>query len=143
MAVDRWNNGGCSGEALAVTTATENVSPPAAISEIRVTVIDQETLALTWKTSREKDVAFYEVYRAETPDGSDRVLVDRVAAEPFYIQFYRDRSLRRDTWYYYSILAVDTAGNQARESMTAACKTPSGDWRLERSHAHEHRCQTS
>ncbi|OGV71993.1 MAG: hypothetical protein A3K19_22135 [Lentisphaerae bacterium RIFOXYB12_FULL_65_16] len=139
MAVDRWNNGGDTNEVLAVTTSTTNVSPPAALSEIRVTVIDQETLALTWKTSREKDVAFYEVYRAAATDGSDRVLVDRVDAEPFYIQFYRDRSLRRDTWYYYSILAVDTAGNRAGESMTAARKTPAGDWWLERSYAHKYR----
>ena len=132
--VDRWNNKGQESGALAATTTKDNISSPKGIEEIRVTAIDENTLGLTWKTSKEKDIAWYEIYRAENEDLSGNILLDKVAAEHFYIQFYHDSGLKADTTYYYTILPVDIEGNKAEQSVTAVKRTPGGNWWLVRSY---------
>ncbi len=139
MAVDRWNNGGKPSPALTVTTSTENISPPAPLEEVRVATIDRETLSLIWKTSREKDVAFYEIHRAEKADLTDQVKIALVPAEPFYIHHYYDHGLSSDTGYLYTVTMVDLAGNRSPHSMPATGRTSADDWWQVRSYADKYR----
>lgn len=130
-AVDNYNNAIFSDE-FEIKTTKENISPPSPLTEIRVSVIDLHSLALTFKTSKEDDIVSYEILRGENLD--DLKVIDKIEASKFYLQFYKDTNLKQNTVYYYQVLSIDNNGNKAKKSPVASKKTPATDWWIVRSY---------
>ena len=124
---------------MIVKTTEKNISEPAALTEIRVSVIDMNSLSLTFRTSKENDIVSYEIKRGEKADLSDIEAISTVNAEQFYLQFYKDTNLKPDTIYYYQVFAIDSAGNKATSSVVASKKTPATDWWIVRSYADKYK----
>lgn len=82
----------------------------------------QETeLTIRWTTENEIDVAGYNLYRSDTPDG-DFVMINNEpippSSDPFVTTehtYVDDRDILRGETYYYLLETVDRAGNSERE----------------------------
>jgi hypothetical protein len=72
-------------------------------------------LLITWQASSSIDVATYNIYRASQP-GALGQLLDEVTAD---VTSARDTSVQPGVAYYYTVTAVDTAGNESTTSLWA------------------------
>jgi|GEM_PF-638984 len=98
-------------------------TPPAVPQLLPLTASEREgEVILTWKPNVEIDLAYYRIYRNETPMAA--TLIDTVA--PGFTT-YTDKNLVEDgTTYYYRITAVDYAGNESGFSNEVSGTPPLG-----------------
>jgi hypothetical protein len=98
--------------------------PPAAPQELVAAVLPGETsgaqvVDLSWSINLETDLAGYRVYRSEQGGTRGQLLTPELLLTPAY----RDRSVRTGQKYWYSVTAVDKAGNESAPSMQMAVET--------------------
>lgn len=72
-------------------------------------------ISLFWPTSSENDVIGYNVYRAESPDATDKDWTN-LNAQPLTTLTYRDDKVSLGKRYYYRITAIDRFGNESAPS---------------------------
>ena len=83
--------------------------------------LQQTELTIRWSTENEIDVAGYNLYRADTPDGEFiKVNPEPIppSIDPFVTTehvYVDDREILRGRTYYYLLETVDRAGNGKRE----------------------------
>jgi fibronectin type 3 domain-containing protein len=97
-----------------------DIFPPAAPRAISAAVLTGETenapvVDLSWSINVEPDFAGYRVYRSEQPDTKGQLLTPELLPTPAY----RDTSVTPARRYWYSVTAVDRAGNESVPSPPA------------------------
>ncbi|MDI6860316.1 MAG: S8 family serine peptidase [Methanocellales archaeon] len=103
--------------ATASWSFTVDTTPPAQVTGLVVTTVSSSQLDLSWYANTETDLDHYNVYRSTT-SGSPYDLV----ASPT-TNSYSDTGLVASTTYYYTVTAVDTAGNEGIPSEEASGTT--------------------
>jgi len=88
---------------------TVDTMPPAQVTDLTVTTVSSSQLGLAWTANSDAD--HYNVYRSTT-SGSPYDLVASPATNS-----YSDIGLEASTTYYYTVSAVDSAGNEGTESV--------------------------
>jgi fibronectin type 3 domain-containing protein len=71
---------------------------------------------LSWSINLENDFAGYRVYRSDNPDVRGKLLTAEVLPAPAY----RDMSVQQGHRYWYSVTAVDRAGNESGSTVVVA-----------------------
>ena len=85
---------------------------------------ESEKLDLMWLSNTEEDLAGYNLYRAETINGSfAKVNANPIATAEAAVT-YQDEGLKIATKYYYYLKAVDVAGNESEPTETYSVVTP-------------------
>jgi predicted small lipoprotein YifL len=100
------------------TESSPSNTPTIKISDIYPPDIPQNLMAfraadhlfLTWKKVTDMDLAYYRVYRKIEDEADDefKLLADKVTDN-----FFRDKKVRRDTVFSYTITSVDDRGNES------------------------------
>jgi hypothetical protein len=94
--------------------------PPAAPQNLAGAVVPTSsgspTVELSWSINLETDLAGYRVYRSEQQDTPGRLLTPDLLPTPAY----RDMSVAPGRLYWYTVTAVDRAGNESAPSSPAA-----------------------
>jgi len=95
--------------------------PPAAPQNLVAAVLDGATpgsvlVDLSWSINLETDLAGYRVYRSEQQDTRGALLTPDLLLAPAY----RDTSVEPGHRYWYTVTAVDRAGNESEASAAAA-----------------------
>lgn len=91
---------------FAIVSAADIV-PPLAPEEIKGTALGQGRIKLTWQNPK-RDFAYVKIYRSLKPGSMGSILSAEVAQEEFI-----DEETNPNTLYYYTIHAVDPAGNES------------------------------
>jgi hypothetical protein len=86
---------------------TVDTMPPAQVTDLTVTTVSSSQLGLAWTANSDAD--HYNVYRSTTSP------YDLVASPA--TNSYSDIGLEASTTYYYTVSAVDSAGNEGTESV--------------------------
>ena len=73
------------------------------------------TISLFWPSSPERDVIGYNVYRASSPDPSDKDLI-KLNDQPITTVTFRDDLVVIDRRYFYQVTAVDRFNNESARS---------------------------
>ena len=114
-----------SADSLPATVMPRDVFPPAAPTNLEITIIPATKQAsayieLSWAISPEGALAGYFVYRSdgeETPG-------ERVSAEILPSPTFRDISVLPGRQYYYRVSALDRAGNESPKSSAVQADVP-------------------
>lgn len=111
-----------------VEVTPKDVFPPAAPLGLIVVLVPKEgetpaTLDLSWAISPETDVAGYNVYRSE----QEGVLGTRQNQELLLTPAFRDMNAKPGYRYFYSVTAVDRAGNESQPSAQVSSGVPAED----------------
>lgn len=109
---------------LALATPRD-VFPPSVPQGLLVVLIPAQSgvpahLELSWAINPETDVAGYNVYRSEQVG----VLGAPLTAEPLLTPAFRDMNVLPGRHYFYSVTAVDRAGNESPASAVAPGSVP-------------------
>ena len=101
--------------------APRDIFPPAAPQNLVAAVLAGATpgsvlVDLSWSINLETDLAGYRVYRSEQQDTKGVVITPELLLAPAY----RDTSVEPSRRYWYSVTAVDRAGNESEASETVA-----------------------
>lgn len=105
--------------------APRDTFPPAAPQNLSAAVLpgatpDTFVVDLSWSINLETDLAGYHVYRSEQQSTQG----DLVTAELLPAPAYRDTSVLPGRRYWYSVTAVDRAGNESEVSPAVAVEVP-------------------
>lgn len=104
-----------SNQAIESWSFTVDTIPPAQVTDLTVTTVSSSQLDLAWTANSDAD--HYNVYRSTT-SGSSYALI----ASPTTTS-YSDTGLEASTSYYYTVSAVDSAGNEGTASEAVAGTT--------------------
>ena len=109
-----------SDSATAILTP-QDIFPPEAPQSLVATVVagprsGSYVVELSWSINVEPDLAGYRVYRNETEGSRGQLLTSELLPTPAH----RDSSVREGHRYWYSVTAVDRAGNESAESLAVA-----------------------
>jgi hypothetical protein len=105
--------------APAVVTPRDTFPPVAPQDAVAaVTSPPSGTLAveISWSINLEADLAGYRVYRSDTPDARGQLLTTELLPTPAY----RDISVQAGHRYWYTVTAVDRAGNESSPATVSA-----------------------
>jgi hypothetical protein len=110
-----------SGDSNLVMLTPKDVFPPAAPQGLVVTAVPAQGeiaahLELSWAISPETDVAGYNIDRADQPSAPAVRLNTQLLLTPAF----RDMNVQPGRAYYYSVTAVDRAGNESAPSATVS-----------------------
>lgn len=92
---------------------------------LMISVLNGNTIKLTWDTSRDADFNFFNVYR--TTDG----VFDPLTSDPYFQTIdttFIDKQVEGEQTYYYSISALDFSGNESDFSEIVSEKITSIDY---------------
>jgi hypothetical protein len=108
-----------------VAVAPRDTFPPAAPQELIVVLVPAQAdaaahLELSWAISPETDIAGYNVYRSEQ-EGTQG---SRVNADLLLTPAFRDMNTQPGHRYFYTVTAVDRAGNESPASVAASGGVP-------------------
>jgi hypothetical protein len=100
-----------------------DVFPPAAPQNVVAAVLsgatpDSVVVELSWSINLETDLAGYRVYRSEQQDTKGVLVTPDLLLAPAY----RDTSVEAGHYYWYSVTAVDRAGNESAASAATAAE---------------------
>ena len=103
----------------------KDIFPPAAPLDLVAAVLTGGTsgtlvVDLSWSINLETDVAGYRVYRSEGQNTRGEVLTPDLLPTPAY----RDSSVVKGRSYWYSVTAVDKAGNESLPSAAVLAELP-------------------
>jgi fibronectin type 3 domain-containing protein len=106
-----------SSDSTPVIVAARDTFPPAAPQNVVVAVLSGASAGsllvdLSWSINLETDLAGYRVYRSEQQDTRGAVITPDLLLAPAY----RDTSVEPGHRYWYSVTAVDRAGNESEPS---------------------------
>ncbi len=106
-----------SSDSVPVIVAARDTFPPAAPQNVVVAVLPGASAGsllvdLSWSINLETDLAGYRVYRSEQQDTRGVVITPDLLLAPAY----RDTSVEPGHRYWYSVTAVDRAGNESEPS---------------------------
>jgi hypothetical protein len=106
-----------SSDSVPVIVAARDTFPPAAPQNVVVAVLSGASAGsllvdLSWSINLETDLAGYRVYRSEQQDTRGAVITPDLLLAPAY----RDTSVEPGHRYWYSVTAVDRAGNESEPS---------------------------
>jgi hypothetical protein len=106
-----------SSDSAAAIVSPRDTFPPAAPQYLVAAVLsgappDSVLVDLSWSINLETDLAGYRVYRSEQQDTRGGL----IAADLLLAPAYRDTSVKPGKRYWYSVTAVDRAGNESEAS---------------------------
>jgi hypothetical protein len=109
-----------SADSVAVVVTPRDIFPPAAPQDLVATVLSGAPpgaleVDLSWSINLETDLAGYRVYRTEQQGSRGQLLTPDLLLTPSY----RDTSVVAGHRYWYSVTAVDRAGNESEFSVPA------------------------
>ena len=114
-----------SGDSKAAIVTPKDIFPPAPPQSVVAAVqrglgADSYVVDLSWGINVETDLAGYRVYRSE----SEGTRGERLTPDLLLTPAYRDTSVEGGHRYWYSVTAVDRAGNESAPSQAAAAEIP-------------------
>jgi hypothetical protein len=114
-----------SADSKPVLITVSEKTPPAAPQGVEAVVVPAAQqagayMSLSWAISPEADVAGYAVYRSEQADARGTRLNESLLGSPTY----RDLSAAPGRRYFYSVTAVDGAGQESAPSATVEAQIP-------------------
>ena len=95
---------------------SENV-PPGIIRNVNASLQDRSTARVTWPVATELDLAGYHLYRARGDEEEYTKITDKLI--PALQTAYLDSTVQPDHQYRYKITALDTLGNEGKQSNPA------------------------
>ncbi len=109
-----------SSDSIAAVVTPRDIFPPAAPQDLVAAVLPGTSpgslqVDLSWSINLETDLAGYRVYRSEQQGDRGRLLTSDLLPTPAY----RDTSVEPGHRYWYSVTAVDRAGNESSPSAPA------------------------
>ena len=112
-----------SSDSVPVVLTPQDVYPPSVPEGlVAVVIVGDATkgpeVDLSWSINPETDLAGYRVYRNEEEETRGQVITPDLLLSPAY----RDTSVRADHRYWYTVTAVDRAGNESAPSAPAAAE---------------------
>jgi hypothetical protein len=110
-----------SGDSKPVIVTPRDTFPPASPQALVAAVLPGETegsllVDLSWTINVENDFAGYRIYRSEQQGRKGQLLTSELLPTPAY----RDTSVQPAQHYWYSVTAVDRAGNESTPSAPVA-----------------------
>jgi fibronectin type 3 domain-containing protein len=101
--------------------APRDIFPPAVPQALVAAVLPGETpgslvVDLSWSINVESDFAGYRVYRSDQENSRGQLLTAELLLTPAY----RDTSVQSTRHYWYTVTAVDRAGNESAPSPPVA-----------------------
>jgi len=110
-----------SGDSPAAIMTPKDTFPPEAPQAVVAAILPSAAAGtslvdLSWSISPESDLAGYRVYRSEKSGDRGELLTSELLPTPAY----RDLTVRPGTHYWYTITAVDRAGNESMPSVPVA-----------------------
>jgi hypothetical protein len=114
-----------SGDSRPAIVTPKDIFPPAAPQDVVAAVLPGASVGtfvvdLSWTINLETDLAGYRVYRSESEDARGQLLTLDLLPSPAY----RDLSVSGSRRYWYTVTAVDRAGNESAPSAAALAETP-------------------
>jgi hypothetical protein len=112
-----------SGDSVPAIVAPRDIFPPAVPQGLVAAVIvgsptNAPEVDLSWSSNVETDLAGYHVYRSEQQDTPGELVTPDLLLSPAY----RDTSVQPGRRYWYSVVAVDRAGNESAPSAPVAAE---------------------
>jgi len=117
---DSWYGYGLVDADEAAPAPSVDTTPPAQVTDVRVTTVSSSQLDVSWAVNVEPDLNHYKVYRS-TSSGFMPSATNLIASPA--TNSYSDTGLTSSTTYYYRVSAVDTAGNEGAPSSEASGTT--------------------
>jgi hypothetical protein len=112
-----------SGDSAVAVVTPKDTFPPAAPQGLVAAVLPREngtaTVDLSWAIGTEPDLAGYRVYRSEQEGVRGQLLTPELLATPAY----RDTGVPSGKRYWYTVAAVDRAGNESAPSAQQVVET--------------------
>jgi hypothetical protein len=114
-----------SGDSRVAIVTPKDTFPPASPRDLIAAVLPgatagSSTVDLSWSLNIETDLAGYRIYRSESEEVSGQELNTELLPTPAY----RDNSAQSGRKYWYSVTAVDRAGNESSPSTAATVEIP-------------------
>ena len=114
-----------SGDSKAAIVTPKDIFPPAPPQSVVAAVLrgpsaESYVVDLSWGINVETDLAGYRVYRSEGEGIGGELLTPDLLLTPAY----RDASVQSGHSYWYTVTAVDRAGNESGPSLMAAAEIP-------------------
>jgi len=114
-----------SSDSAAAILTPKDTFPPEAPQTLVAAVVPGTTtgayvVELSWSINVEADMAGYRVYRSETEGSRGQLLT----SELLPTSTHRDTSVREGQRYWYTVTAVDRAGNESADSLAVAVEIP-------------------
>jgi hypothetical protein len=108
-----------------VTVTPRNTFPPSALQGLVVVYVPAQNaspayLELSWSVSPDNDIAGYNIYRSEQEGAPGNKLNPQLLLSPAF----RDMNVVAGHRYFYSVTAVDRAGNESPASAPASGEMP-------------------
>jgi fibronectin type 3 domain-containing protein len=110
-----------SSDSVPATVSPRDTFPPGAPQNLVAAVLsgatpDSVLVDLSWSINLETDLAGYRVYRSEQQDTRGVLITSALLLAPAY----RDTSVESGHLYWFSVTAVDRAGNESEASAAVA-----------------------
>jgi hypothetical protein len=109
-----------SDDSAPAVVAPRDTFPPAAPTNVVAAVTtppgSAPAVELSWSINLENDLAGYRVYRSDRQDARGQLLTPDLLPAPAY----RDMSVQQGRQYWYSVTALDRAGNESGAATVAA-----------------------
>ena len=114
-----------SGDSTPAIVAPLDIFPPAAPLDVVAAILPgpppgSAVVDLSWSLNVETDLAGYRVYRSEQQDNRGQLMTLELLPAPAY----RDTSVEPGHRYWYTVTAVDRAGNESSPSAPVAADLP-------------------
>jgi len=114
-----------SSESRLVVLVPRDIFPPAAPAGVVAAALadgasGRQVVDLSWSINVEPDLAGYRIYRREQEDTQGQVLTQELLPTPAY----RDTSVSGGQRYWYTVTAVDRAGNESAPSAAVIVEIP-------------------
>jgi hypothetical protein len=114
-----------SSDSAAAILTPKDTFPPEAPQNLTATVVPATpegsfVVELSWSINVEADLAGYRVYRSDTEGARGQLLTGEALPSPSH----RDTSARVGQRYWYTVTAVDRAGNESPDSLAVAVEIP-------------------
>jgi hypothetical protein len=114
-----------SGDSKPAIVTPKDIFPPAAPQDVVAALLpgaapNSVVVDLSWSINVETDLAGYHVYRGENEDARGELLTQELLPTPAY----RDNSALHDRRYWYTVTALDRAGNESAPSAVVLVEVP-------------------
>jgi hypothetical protein len=114
-----------SSDSAAAIMIPKDTFPPEAPQNLTATVVPATpeglfVVEISWSINVESDLAGYRVYRSDTEGARGQLLTSELLPSPSH----RDTSVRVGQRYWYTVTAVDRAGNESSDSLAVAVEIP-------------------